>query len=83
MKEPLYNMETGEINQWVLTELLKKHPTFGIKFQRLFTLQGNVMRSEAMRDEFTPGISPELQQELDRLGITIEQALELQEKSKK
>lgn len=54
VRKPLFDPRTGELDQKVLGKLLERHPTFAIKFQRLFQLQGNVMKSQAMRDGVTP-----------------------------
>lgn len=78
----LINFKTGDLDQEVLGMLLKKHPRYTFRFQRLLQLQANVMKGQAMRDQFT-GAEPteaEVPEEEIRaameMGLTREQAIE-------
>ena len=84
VRKSLVNPKTGEIDQEVLGKLLERHPTFANKFQRLFQLQGNVMKSQAMRDGIIPpqptgegvGIPEEwIRNAMQQKGLTREEAI--------
>lgn len=65
VRKPLVN-KAGELDMEVLGLLLERHEEYTFKFQRLFQLQANVMKSYMIRDEYLPEESTETKEISDK-----------------